>query len=519
MKTLSTLLEVGLAVRPEAEALVTPGLTFTFADLERRSNAVALLLAERMGVGPGDRVVILAEKSPAIVIAALALWKLGAVYVPIDTDNPPGRTERIVRNVEPRVLISSERRLALLGDGAGGVRRFAYEGLLELDAAPPGRSTPPPAIHPEAPAVIIHTSGSTGEPKGAVLSHGSVTTYFANHNEHLRFDPASRTLNNGPFHFDVSIQDTFLPLYFGASVVLHTDLFVSSVMIRLILRQQVTHLIAVSSILDLIARDREGLKALAGSALHTVVTGGEVCSPQLINLLLETVPGLRALYGYGPTECNSLCMTHEISAPELERTELYPIGKPFSGMKAVLLDADGGVIQAAGEVGVLAMSGPQLMTGYFGDPQHTGRVLRTIESERYYVTGDLCFRDAMGDYHFAGRNDSEVKLRGRRINLNEVRAALLRHDRVRYVAVSLVEVLGEAKIVAFVQVDEPQRFPVGELDALLERHVPRYMIPSYLCMSAHVMRTSTGKVSDRETMAGVVQRVREKPTERLMVLE
>jgi len=495
MKTLSAILDHGLVAHPNAAALVHASRSTSFAELERWSNGIARHLRDELGVRAGDRVVVLAEKAPVIVPVAIAIWKAGAVYVPLDVNNPPERARHILQRIEPRVVVSSERRLAEAQELAPEVPRLSYERAQEL----PARSERAVVdVTGDSPAIIIHTSGSTGYPKGAVLSHASVITYFENHNRFLRFGPESRGVCNGVFHFDVSIQDTFLPLYFGASVLFHADLFVSSVMLALLKRQRVTHLIAVSSVLELISRDQDALKRMAESELRTVVTGGEVCSPRLINNWLSTVPGLRVLYGYGPTECNSLCTTNEITQPELGRTSVYSIGKPFAGMRAVLLDDVGAVIEQPNTPGVLAMAGPQLMSGYFRDPEQTAQAFRTIDGERFYVTGDRCLRDEHGDYHFVGRSDSEVKIRGRRINLSEVRNALLAHAQVNYAAVGALELAGDTRIIAFVQVDEPSSFPEQELQRELERRVPSYMLPSNICLGAQVEKTSTDKVSDRK---------------------
>lgn len=293
----------------------------------------------------------------------------------------------------------------------------------------------------------------------------------------------------------------------------------SALMIGLILEHRVTHLIAVSSLLDVIARDPRRLAGLAASELRTVVTGGEVCDPKLIHRWLEAVPDLRVLYGYGPTEFNSLCMNHEITQPEPGRTQLYPIGKPFPGVKAVLLDAAGGVIEGPGQSGVLALAGPQIMSGYWGDPARTREVLRRIGDEDYYYTGDHCVRDEDSNYHFVGRTDDEVKIRGRRINLNEVRNSLLSHEHVSYAIVTTLAFDTERRIVAFAQVDESGGCSFEELDRVLRSHVPPYMLPEHLCIGTTVNKTSTNKVDEKGTLASVVRRVQENPGQRHLRLE
>jgi amino acid adenylation domain-containing protein len=492
---LAGLLHTGLKEHPEAIAIHTLDRSISFRELHKLSNAACFLFQNDYHVKLGDRVAVLAEKSLALVVAAIAIWKAGAIYVPIDSRNALDRTKYILEKVQPVLVISSQQCLAETAACLRDMPRFSYEQIGELSGHAAEPSFPP--ILASDPAIIIHTSGSTGFPKGAVLSHNSTIVYFHNHNEFLQFDTSSKGMSNGPFHFDVAIQDTFLPLFFGASVLLHRDLFVSSLMVNMMLQMKITHLIAVSSVLELISRDSNKLAEMRHSSLKVLMTGGEVCDPKLINAWLDTIPGLRLLYGYGPTECNSLCMAYQVTEPEHGRPDLYPIGKPFAQMKAVLLDEQGDVIENTHTTGILAIAGPQLMTGYWNDSMQTENVFRFIAGKKYYVTGDRCYRGEEGNYHFVGRNDTEVKLFGRRINLNEIRNALLNHEQVRYAVVNTVHVDGEHRIAAFVHVNNLDRFSFDSLEQTLAKSVPKYMMPFYLCASAQTLNTSTGKISEK----------------------
>jgi D-alanine--poly(phosphoribitol) ligase subunit 1 len=515
--TLDRLLATGLAIHPDKTALKRQGRSYTFRELDRFSDVLAAHMAKAFGVKKGDRVTVIAEKAIEIVIVGLAVWKAGAVYVPTDAKNPEKRTEFILGSIEPALVVSSAALLAENSHVLCGRKTMSYEEVSALDLTAEVE-VPAPGLTGEDNAIIIHTSGSTGFPKGAVLQHASVATYFANHNAILEFGPDSISLNSSPFHFDVSIQDTYLPLYFGASVVMHGDLFVSKVMLGLIRAEKITHLIAVSSVLDLISADDALLSQLGPAAPRYVITGGETCDPKLINRWLTHYPDIKLYYGYGPTECNSLCMAYRVPAPDHGRTSLFPIGTIFPGHSAALLAEDGSVIEEPDTVGVLAVSGPQLMRGYWNSPEQTAAVFREIGGKRYYVTGDRCYRDGNGLYCFAGRNDSEVKLRGRRINLNEIRNALLAHERVRYAVVNTVEAGGERKIFGYVHVAEKDDLTHAEVETFVRGRVPDYMLPSYLCISDRVMKTSTGKISEKEITAAVTEAITAAPDRRHLVL-
>jgi D-alanine--poly(phosphoribitol) ligase subunit 1 len=510
MDTLGELLMLPLRICPEAAAIKVQGKQISFAAIENDASDLAAAFISRYGVMPGDRIVVLAEKRPSIVATACAIWKAGGVYVPVDAKSPALRLDHIVRSVRPKLVIATRRSLSDLNGIFDSVPVTTFEDIEEYGLC--GAKALLPTVNDEQPAMIIHTSGSTGVPKGVVLTHRSVITYLHNHNEFLQFGIGSVSINNGPFHFDVSIQDTFLPLYFGSSVVFHGDIFLSSVMIELLLRERVTHLIAVSSVLDLISRDLGKFASLAQSSLQVMVTGGEVCPPSLINRWLETVPGLRVLYGYGPTECNSLCFTYEILTPDPGRTAPYPIGLPFYGMTAALFDDDGNVISEPQRPGMLGVAGPQLMTGYWGDPDMTRKVLRPVGRDFYYMTGDYCVRDARGLYSFVGRTDSEVKIRGRRINLNEVRNALMSLTGVNYVAVGTVEVRGEVQIVAFVVASRAVSY--RDLRRTVDSRLLDYMRPAYMAMTSAAPRTSTGKTNEKLALQMLREAIVRKPAAR-----
>ena len=515
--SLASLLSVGLANRPEQSAILDANSALSFLELETMALASAQYMSQTGGVRKGDRILVLADKRLEIVAAAIAIWKVGAIYVPVDPDNPPKRISYILSTIEPKLVISSRKRLDDVANLLGDTHTLSYEELRDLVFVP---SDPPMAKSAaDDAAVIIHTSGSTGTPKGVTLSHASVLTYFYNHNAFLGFGIDSRSMNNGPFHFDVSIQDTFLPLFFGATVAFHGGLLVSSVMSAFIKTKHITHLIAVSSVLELISKDQEKLEALKTSDIKVVVTGGEICAPRLINRWIEAIPGVRVLYGYGPTEMNSLCTTYVITQSEPGRESLYPIGKPFTGIKALLLKEGGDVIEASDEVGVLAVSGPQIMMGYWRDPELTARSLFQWDGDTYYVTGDRCYRDSDGNYHFAGRQDTEVKIRGRRINLNEIRNALLGSSQVHHAVVTTVQNSDETRIAAYINVTSVGKFDEAALRRDIAERLLEYMVPSYLCLSSELYTTSTGKIDEK----GIIRRMRELvnayPIRQIQVLE
>jgi D-alanine--poly(phosphoribitol) ligase subunit 1 len=496
IETLANILDTGCAVAGDHVAVDSWEGRLTFKDVDQYSNALAITLAERFNIRRGDRVAILAEKSIAIVVVAVAVWKAGAIYMPIDVNNSPIRTRTILEATQPGLIISSERTLKRYEAVHSDIPSLAYEEILRLEPMTLSRSTLP-VVQASDIAAIIHTSGSTGVPKGVMLSHGSMAAYFINHNVYLRYDVAACGMNNGPFHFDVSIQDTFLPLSFGSRVVFHQGSFIGPLLMKTIREKRVTHLVVMSSVLDIISQEPACIEDLRGGALKLLVTGGELCDPKLINRWKLALPELRILYGYGPTECNSLCTTHEIVEADIGRTKPYPIGRPFNGVGALLLDDQWREIQTPNVSGVLALAGPQLMAGYWGRPDLTSQVTRVINDRTYYVTGDYCFRDDNGDYHFVGRTDTEVKIRGHRINLNEVRYALLSEPNIRYAQVGAADVGASKHIYAFVYAGPDIQLFHQDILKSLSQKLPPYMLPTYIKIAKDLEMTTTDKVNER----------------------
>jgi amino acid adenylation domain-containing protein len=346
---------------------------------------------------------------------------------------------------------------------------------------------------PEDTAYIIFTSGSTGEPKGVEISVASLIAYFGNHNEVLRFTPESRVFSLSPFHFDVSIEDTLLPLSLGAHVHQFRGLHAGAVMRAVISRERITHLIAVSTLLTMITEGGSNVTRERFPCLEMVMTGAELCDPGVINTWKTRLPEVRVINVYGPTEATIVCVAHEIERPDPERTSPYPIGRPLRGVAARLV-ADGAEVRAPGEVGELWIGGEQVMRGYFGQPEETARRVVEVDGVRYYRTGDLCSYDSNGDLVFNGRDDDEVKLAGRRIHLGEIRQLALGCPGVERAAVALVPRRGRDVIALVVMA--PDRAVLADVERRLADLLPEYMRPGLLAWSPELTVSSTGKTDE-----------------------
>jgi acyl-coenzyme A synthetase/AMP-(fatty) acid ligase len=357
------------------------------------------------------------------------------------------------------------------------------------------------AHHPGAEgevAYIIYTSGSTGEPKGVMIRQGSLLDYFYNHNRVLRFVAGSRVLSFAPFHFDVSIEDTLLPLSLGAFVYQFRGVPAGPLVLRILERERITHMIAVSSLLTLVTRDPDKLDSRRLSALQMVMTGAEVCDPKVINTWKQRLPGIRVINAYGPTEATIVCVTYTVESADHARRISYPIGKPLDGVDVRLMGEDG-CITRAGDTGELWIGGSQVMAGYFQRPLETARALVLADGVCFYRSGDLCQWDADGNLQFVGRKDDEVKLGGRRVGLGELRDFVLAMREVSGVAVGTV-LIGQMRHIALVAVTARPSSLLAELDRRLASLSVR-LRPYVVALAAQPKLSSTGKLDEANLLS------------------
>jgi amino acid adenylation domain-containing protein len=486
----------------------------TYSELEARSGELARALVAE-GVGPGDRVALMLEKSLESIIAVYAILRAGGTYVPLDDQAPVARLAYILRDAGIRVLISDRAQAprweALLAAGAplatviaAGIEDVDAPGLAviawsRLHEAPAGEL--PRATDPDGLAYILYTSGSTGEPKGVMLSHRNGRAFVDWAAAEVGVTPADRLSSHAPLHFDLSTFDLYAAARAGAAVVLvpRASSVFPVTLANWIAEQRISIWYSVPSILTLLVL-RGQLESGPLSRLRTIIFAGEVFPTKHLQQLMRLVPQARYLNFFGPTETN-VCTWYEV-AHGREVEEPLPIGHPLPGVQASIAGEDGAPV-ATGEVGELWIGGPTVMHGYWGDPSRTQRALRGQGAVRIYRTGDMVrARDGDGALLFLGRRDAQIKTRGYRVELGEIEAVLNAVDAVIECAVIAVpdDVITN-RLVAIVSSDGS--LTAADLSSEMRNRLPAYMIPEFEFMRT-LPKSSTGKVDRRQLLMGAL---------------
>jgi amino acid adenylation domain-containing protein/non-ribosomal peptide synthase protein (TIGR01720 family) len=509
-QTIVDVFEQQVAAAPDATAVVCEGTSWTYADLDRRANHLARrLLALDAGVGTEAIVALLIPRSAQVIQALLAVQKAGAAYLPIDPALPPDRIAEILDDARPgAVITTSAVDLPPLGDLPtvvldSGDHQAADRPITDADRIRP--------LDPAHPAYVIYTSGSTGRPKGVVVPHRNITTLLANHRRHL-FAPTeqrlARKLRIGhawPFSFDASWQP-LLGLLDGHALHVATD------EVRHDPERLADLLIEAGVDFVEVTPSHYGQLAQAAGAgrrlpLALLGVGGEAVPPPLWSEL-RALDGTEAYNFYGPTEC-----TVDTVVGRVRDTDRPVIGRPVDATTAYVLDA-GLAPTLPGVAGELYLAGPQLARGYLHRPgltadrfvadpfaAHAGSI---AGGGRMYRTGDVVRRRPDGTIEFIGRADDQVKVRGYRIELAEVEAALGQHPAVGQSTVAARnDAPGVTRLVGYV-VPRPTGPDGVELDprevrSFLADRLPDYMVPSAIVVLDALPLTPNGKL-DRDAL-------------------
>ena len=472
-----------LESRPHAPAIIIAddGTAVSYAHLAWRAQHFAMRLND-LKLKPGARIAIIADKSPNVIATFLGSAMAGIVFAPLDVQASPAYWQRVLKELRIDVVFSN---LPEAASNLSGFRVYDVNGdddeqsedlVSDERAGSAERSL-------NDDAYILATSGSTGRPKGVLLSHDNALSFAKWAANEVELGPEDRVLSLTPFHFDLSVFDIYASLLCGAPIVLApktSTVFVGQ-LIKSIEDHHVTILYTVPTVLRMLLQSGAFADG-GGGSLRTIMYAGEPFPvPQLADLM-RALPKVQFFNFFGPTETN-VCLAHRVSGvPDM--TDEVPIGQPASAAKVRLIDEAGQDVKP-GEIGEIMVDGPTVMKGYI-------RADGFEAARRPYATGDFGQQCPDGLFYFRGRRDSQVKVRGVRIELAAVENALAPVAGVKEAAAVVVE----NDLVAFIAADK--KIDVTLLEDACRSCLPMGAVPHKMMRLATLPRLSNGKLDLRK---------------------
>ncbi|WP_372503003.1 AMP-binding protein [Streptomyces rhizoryzae] len=495
---------------PGAPAVVeSPGAgrttVTTYAELTALTGEFAAALTA-LELEPGARVILEADAGAAAIALLLACSQAGLTFVPVSPQTPRPRLDLLLDTVRPALHVQEVNGSRTDLPPPVGTARFGPAGLTVERAprtGPPRRRTPCPTD----PAYIIFTSGTTGRPKGVVMSHRAVVAFYRGMLAHRIAAPGDRIASTSPLQFDFSLLNIGLALGSGAAVVPVPPSLVRwpRHLLRVLRETGATQVNGVPSIWRQVLRhEPRRLAALTG--LRGVLFCGEEFPLPELRRLQELLPGTRIVNCYGATE-SMACSFADVPHPLPEDTERLSIGVAHPGAEILLVGADGRVIDEAGVPGEIHLRSPALFSGYWDDPEATAATLVPDplcpqSGQRVLRSGDLAVRGPDGTFAFTGRTDSQVQINGNRVELGEVERRLAAYPGATAAAALPLPVPGGGlQLAAFVVLAAgAPPADAGELRAFCAESLPSYMVPQEIRLLDRLPVTAHGKV-DRAALA------------------
>ncbi|MBR4554047.1 MAG: amino acid adenylation domain-containing protein [Ruminococcus sp.] len=480
--TVNAVFERLAALSPDKEILFAADRSMTYKELDDAANRLGNALIKR-GVKPGDRVLLLMRRTSQLVVSVFGVLKAGAVFITMDPDYPRERIDQILEDSEAALILTDIAEIERSMPKAVGYRTLAQE---------TDTSKPSVTVSPDSMCFIIYTSGTTGRPKGVVLSHRGITNYVAAEPENAPMyclkEKCSKMLCLSSVSFIVFLREIFGTILNGVQVVLCSE-------------EQAVDPSAIAGLIDSAHIDAMGSTptrllqyieipkfAEALSSIKVMIIGGEGFPGRLYNALRKHT-ACDIFNSYGPTEVTV--------ASHQKKMESSRVSAGFTMLNVWdrIADPDGNELPpyAAGE---LYVGGAGVAIGYFRDPEMTSRRFPVIEGERYCNTGDLAYKDASGEVFVLGRNDGMIKLRGLRIELEEIENNIGNYPGIAHARVVVRTVQGTEHLCAFYTLKKNvSGIKAEDIRKHISKKLPSYMVPSYYTCLKEFPMTPNGKVA------------------------
>lgn len=471
----------------------------TFKELHNLSLRLATGLTEKVNTGSNLPVMVYLPKSVESIISFMGSMYAGSPYVPMDYNVPMGRFEVTTKNLCPTAVITDSQGKEKLFSAGITVPVFIYDELLSETVEYEKTDAIIRNTTDLDPAYIMYTSGSTGTPKGVTIHHRAVLDYTRWLTD--TFDVTSESIigMQSAFHFDNSVFDMFLTLYTGATTVIIPEVLFMypEKLMDFMTEEKISVIFWVPTVMISVANSGV-LSQKKSESLKLILFAGEVMPIKQLNEWIGAYPNCTFVNMYGPTEATDIVLYYVLDR-EFHTGETLPIGIPCANMKTLILDENNHPVKK-GDTGELLIGGTGISTGYWNAPEITEKAfiqnpLNNKYHDRLYRTGDLVYEAEDGNIMFVGRADSQIKLRGNRIELGDIEAAASGMDSIKNCCSMFSH--EKEEIYLFLETDAeiiPRKFNME-----LKKHLPTYMIPQKIISMSSFPHTPSGKI-DRQQL-------------------
>ena len=478
---------------PENIAIVDGEGSFTFKDVYKLSRGIGTWLLKK-GI-TGENVAVLLPKSASAILSFFGCLYAANTYVPLDYNDANERKLKIISKVSSPVVITDEKNIAWLKEN--GVNAVLFDEIEKNETDDVAIDSALSSVHDLMPVYIMHTSGSTGEPKGVVLPHRGVIDFAEWSTSYMKLDENSVIALQSPFHFDASVFDIYACICVGAKIVIMPDILAKfpAKVPEFLEENHITCIFWVPGLLADIANSGV-LSEYKMKELTMFTFVGEVMPTKQLNMWMKENPNREYINLYGPTEATVACTAFRI-IEKLEDTDSIPIGKARENKRIILLNEENKLCKP-NEIGEICILGSGLALGYYGDKELTEKVftqnpLNKNYTEMIYRTGDFAYENDNGDIVFTGRKDTQVKIHGIRVELGDIENAACTLDGVERACVLLND---EKKVLLFLQTKE--KHTQRQLKLLLKEHLPKYMIPDIVFETPKFPINKNGKIDRKQ---------------------
>jgi len=489
--TIHTRFETIVSRFPDHVAVKSDGFCYSYSTIYRRANSVAAHLTEK-GIVKGDIVAVTLNHSVDLVVALLAILKCGAAYLPLNYDSPVKYLESCLEAASVNFLICYEvgKLEGLPGVNIISIKNnaiFSAERTRFLDVK----------TDDEAIAYVMFTSGSTGKPKATIIPHRAVLRLVLDTN-YITITHSDSILQFAPPSFDASTFEVWGALLNGATLVLYSGVGLDpNTLKRDIFENNVTILWLTAALFHLVANSFIELF----SSLRVLLSGGDVINPKYVKKLFDHYPGVIFINGYGPTENTTFTCCHVIKEFD-ENNISIPIGNAISGTCIHILDDKMNSVDD-GSIGTLYVSGSGVALGYLNQ-SNSGNTFfynKNIADGLIYNTGDLVKKNDLGQILFIGRVDNQVKVRGYRVSIEEIKLHIVELDGISDAVVTVQENdSGDQVLVAYIKCENLHVFNGIDIKRLLSESLPEYMIPDKINFSNELPINANGKFDKKKLL-------------------